>query len=412
MASVKTVKNAVARSIGWFVNSGVMTPYNGQGGVAERILVLNDAALLRDVENMFKSWTPEKGYYVIESRRADCNFQAALMFKLAESVFPYNGCAETSENLLDYLYFRSGLLNRLEKNYPYGGWFWSNTLRNDNKAWLDDNSWCVMIQLWFAAHSPEAEKRYGCRMWAETLLKSMADGFERSFMSYSDMSGFTERWQDPEKIWHGFTDLPHWGGLVSMALLSGVKNGFADSERYMELVRRWFQYFAAMLEKTNSSELCYGLMAASYAANLHPEEKAFRRIADSLAEKIIAKADPETLVLPSEHYEAPSGGRKADMIYTVNWELAALQAYSALTCESRHREAYEKLLAFVVSIQDKSRRRAFAGCWRGMYDMEAGTWGGGDRVEGGAGSIYSGWTNAPVCMTLMMHLAGKSLLDF
>ena len=39
-------------------------------------------------------------------------------------------------------------------------------------------------------------------------------------------------------------------------------------------------------------------------------------------------------------------------------------------------------------------------------------WGGGDTLEGGAGSIYTGWTNAPISIGIINELNGKSLLDY
>ena len=46
-----------------------------------------------------------------------------------------------------------------------------------------------------------------------------------------------------------------------------------------------------------------------------------------------------------------------------------------------------------------------------MFDMNQNSWGGGDRFEGGAGSIYTGWTNAPVSLAFLLHDSGKSLLE-
>jgi hypothetical protein len=44
-----------------------------------------------------------------------------------------------------------------------------------------------------------------------------------------------------------------------------------------------------------------------------------------------------------------------------------------------------------------------------MYDTRAGAWGGGDRWEGGQGSIYSGWTNAPISLAFLFDVTGESL---
>jgi hypothetical protein len=45
-----------------------------------------------------------------------------------------------------------------------------------------------------------------------------------------------------------------------------------------------------------------------------------------------------------------------------------------------------------------------------MYDLKARAWGGGDCYEGGANSIYTGWTNAPIAFTIAYELAGGSLI--
>ena len=44
-----------------------------------------------------------------------------------------------------------------------------------------------------------------------------------------------------------------------------------------------------------------------------------------------------------------------------------------------------------------------------MFDMESGTWSGGDCYEGGAGSIYTGWTNAPISIAIALSLLQESL---
>ena len=103
--------------------------------------------------------------------------------------------------------------------------------------------------------------------------------------------------------------------------------------------------------------------------------------------------------IPAEHYEAPTGEHLVDTIYTVNWALIGLQALSSV--DEKYISAYEKLKALIIRIQDNSPEVQFNGCWRGMFDMNQNSWGGGDRFEGGAGSIYTGWTNAPISLCLL-----------
>lgn len=44
-----------------------------------------------------------------------------------------------------------------------------------------------------------------------------------------------------------------------------------------------------------------------------------------------------------------------------------------------------------------------------MYDLRAGEWGGGDLFEGGQNSIYTGWTNAPIALGLLLAADRTSL---
>jgi len=52
------------------------------------------------------------------------------------------------------------------------------------------------------------------------------------------------------------------------------------------------------------------------------------------------------------------------------------------------------------------------GCWRGMYDMKMKKWGGGNCFEGGADSIYTGWTNAPIPWVVANSIQNTSLAEF
>ena len=70
-------KQAVDKNLQWFCSSGVMVPENGLWGVAERLAVKSGNAALDEILESFPAWTEKSDCYVIEQRRADCNFQAA-----------------------------------------------------------------------------------------------------------------------------------------------------------------------------------------------------------------------------------------------------------------------------------------------------------------------------------------------
>jgi len=112
---------------------------------------------------------------------------------------------------------------------------------------------------------------------------------------------------------------------------------------------------------------------------------------------------------PAEHGEAPAAPHLADLIYTENWAVLALQHLHAWSGETACARAAGRALRFLAELQDPSEDPRFKGCWRGMFDTQAGAWGGGDHFEGGANSIYSGWTNAPIAWAFLFNAGTGSL---
>ena len=129
-----------------------------------------------------------------------------------------------------------------------------------------------------------------------------------------------------------------------------------------------------------------------------------------LFQKLAGKMDPVSGNIPAEHYEAPCGSQLVDFIYTVNWALLAMQQFKFVSNNAEADAAYKKLLDLVLNLQDDSSDKRFAGCWRGMYDLEHRQWGGGSVIEGGADSIYSGWTNVPIALAIWCELTQQPLI--
>ena len=115
--------------------------------------------------------------------------------------------------------------------------------------------------------------------------------------------------------------------------------------------------------------------------------------------------------LPSEHFEAPNGPYLVDTIYTANWTLLGFVSLTGWLHAPEYLQARDRLARLLADIQDTSAHPAYCGCWRGLFDLEARTWGGGDCFEGGAGSIYTGWTNAPITIALLLVHHKLSICD-
>ena len=394
------MKNALKKNLNWFLNSGIMVPGSGIWGVAERIAVCDGNEALEEMHKSFPAWMQYDGYCVLEQRRADCNFQTAFLFLLAFEVFGEKRYYDIAVNLLDFLYFRSGLLNRFQKEYPAGSWNWSH-IKRESVVYFDDEAWCVFLQLEIAARHPELDRRYEMKSWGlvlgAELLRATETVMDRKFLNKDG------HWIDPEGKWLGRLDLPHWGALSCMALARAFREN--QDLDYARVVHYYYDYVRAHADAFIASEQAYALIGAC-AASRYLNDDFYPSLAERFARLLSGKMDSRGN-LPAEHDEAPTGRDLADTIYTLNWALLGMQAASALFPDFR--EPCRKLLELILRIQDTAPEKQFNGCWRGMYDLEKRQWGGGNRFEGGAGSIYSGWTNAPIASALALELLQRNL---
>ena len=382
----------------WFLASGVLSRSpDGAWGVAERMLLSSRNEALEKTLESFPAWTQVPEGYVIEQRRADCNFQCAWYFLQLSRLFEPERNRAVAENLLGFLYCRSGLLSRhkIDEPYPAGCWNWSH-IRWTPSVFYDDNAWCVILALALAKELPELDARYQMTFYALEGARALYGAFAANFPD-----------EDPAFApkWSGDLKMPHWGGLAAAALVFAAQ-GVPPEEAagWHALASRYFAYIYKVLGKWDASELCYALLALTFCEN-HPDFcQSLLPLANDIAGCLMARMDADGL-LPAEHDEAPAGTRLADLIYTMNFAAFAFSRLTDFTHNTLHCNILDKIISFLLEIQDNSASPRLKGCWRGMYDADARQWGGGDRFEGGASSIYTGWTNAPIGWTLAREAA-------
>lgn len=390
------VKKAIEKNIHWFISSGVMKPADGTWGIAERVVTCDNKAL-ETVINAFPYYTKHQGTYILEHRRPDCNFETAWLFASASSALDKPELNTVAENILEYLFNRSGLLNKSYKDLPPGAWEWStNNLKN--QFYFDDNGWNCLISLLLANRFPELDKRFQLKQRALVLADTLDRALNEQFFKQSGRTVIV-----------GKPELPHWGSLACMAI--AVASSISDNAQWKDTVVRYHRYLETRQNLLNASEQAYLMIGGSIAAKAL-NDKYIQMVVERSAEILLSKADPVTGNIASEHYEIPNGIHLADLIYTVNWAYMGFQLTAALTGKESYCSAFQKLTDMLIAIQDNNKNPLLNGCWRGLYDFNEKNWGGGDLHEGGSGSIYTGWTNAPISICMAHLLSGDSMLDY
>lgn len=394
------LRQSLLKTADWFRNSGIMDPNDGTWGVAERILLTDGNSAVEQVYRSFPAWSEFDGYSIIEQRWADCNLETAFMYLLMADALGNSDYRILAENLLKYLFNRSGLLVRSPspQHDLRGAWNWSH-IKHGSYLWLDDNSWMCALQLMIARQEPELDTKFGLTEWALKLAYLLEEGFKKQFpLPYA-----------PEFIWSGKVNMPHWGSLVVMALARAYQ---AKPEKgFREVADIYHKFLLADHEHLSSSECAYAAIGAAMAHYVYRDRLSLET-AELFSAKLLEKMDPRSGNIPAEHIEAPAGPSLVDTIYTINWALPALQCMADLTGRIEYVQSVRKIQALLLQIQDNTPARHLYGCWRGMYDLKAKNWGGGDRYEGGANSIYSGWTNAPIAWTMAFSIKRNSLIQY
>lgn len=390
-------KENIRKLCDWFINSGVMDPSDGSWGVAERIVLTENNPSTEKIYQHFPAWTPYASYSIIEQRRADCNFQTALFLSIAADILQDAKLDDIAQKILAFLYYRSGLLSRNITDEWCGCWFWSHVKR---VRWLDDNGWICAIQIWLSEMYPDLERKYEMRNWALKLANTLDSAFN---------SHFGKDQFSPIEPWCGVWKLPHWGSLVCMALT--VAYSRQPCHKYQKIVLKYHRYLLENKNLFNTSELAYLLIGATFAATIFKNE-IYYELSSFATDKLVNSIDEDYGNIPSQHDEAPIGNHLVDTIYTVNWAVLGLQNYKTLTGVTKYDPVLNKMIERLCEIQDNSSYPHLKGCWRGMFDLESNSWGGGDSYEGGANSIYTGWTNAPIGLALCFQKIDSSLLGF
>ncbi|HCE43271.1 MAG TPA: hypothetical protein DET40_06965 [Lentisphaeria bacterium] len=393
------LEKSLRLNIKWFEKSGVMDPPDGSWGVGERVLLTEGNEALEKTYEAFPAYTRHGDYSISEHRRPDCCFETALMYLLASEALGERKYYDTAENILTYLYCRSGMRNTASEPHPKGVWRWSNA-RWLTEIYFDDNAWNCVIPMIIAKLAPDLGVKFDMVNTSLQVASAMEEAFSCQFPEIEVKDG--------RYVWLGDLKSPHWGSLACMAFAFAFRE--TGEDKYSKAILKYNDYLDANKDSFTTSEHAYIVIGQSIAAAFL-KNRVIEATAMESADRLLSKQDMRTGNIPSEWgKEAPVGEHLVDTIYTQNWVLLGLHTLCALSQDGKYRASFDKATGLLLKIQDRSPEKHLRGCWRGMYDLKTKSWGGGDRFEGGANSIYSGWTNAPISIVAAFELLGKSLI--
>ncbi len=407
------LETAVKKNIDWFLHSGIMRPNDGFWGVAERIADVGSNEAKEKIDDFFPYQSPlGTGTVALEHRRADCAVETALMFDLAGEYFGSEHYRAVAENLVGFLLDRSGMRETDPASKVWNLWRWTmQRFPAGNKVWTDDNAWIAIGLLILGKRGHKGAIEPGLAT-ADALHGQM-----QAYFGFIEKSGRDAKFEGTAM--DGVQPNPHWLGLVALALaladhIRGTRSYHAAMGEYFATVLdgppAWDTDSQCKIGGWSVSEYAYLALAAPVVATVY-DDGIIMQVAEEAARILLENQRPDGHFI-SNHFEAPESDHFADLIYTQNWAtLGLLHMAELLPDKPEYRVAFEKSARLLIKIQDSEENPVFKGCWRGMYDCQAGNWGGGNRFEGGHGSIYSGWANAPISTAFLLELTGSTLLS-
>lgn len=288
-------------------------------GVAERLVTTVGNAAMDKIRHTFPAISEHNGYVIVEQRRSDCNFEAALLFALHGHCHHDSSSETTAKNLLDFLFFRSGLLNRTDESSVIGAWNWSHNQRRYG-LWFDDDGWVAAMELVLARLFPHLDERYQLRKWGRLQALDLLKAFQRTFTTAEPPR---EKYTDPKAVYQGQLELPHWAVPTLCALVMLASEPDTDQETRKQIdaqLDAYLQFAFSRMDTFNGSELGYltilGALLNWNGDAPHPHRRLLEEAVHRIQDRI--DANPEYGIPPAEHFEAPTGPEKADLIYTLN----------------------------------------------------------------------------------------------
>ena len=420
------VRRAIQRGIDWHTKARMLCAPEGKDEQA------GDGSL--GVREGIRSRIAYDGSQPVNhGLRSDCNGETALAFALRWRLDDDRRSRQVAGNLLDWLYFKSGLLHNDPAKADFGLLAWTHT----SPSLYGDNDIKAILSCMGTAALLETDR------WDEVLLRDIVGNFRTA-----GIHGFRGSCLNDDRLlklgwqhyWRARTIhyAPHYEAWIWASYLWLYdKTGHPPLlERTRHGIRMMMAAYPDRWRWTNGIQQERGRMLLTLAwlvrVDDRPEHRAWlKRMADDMQKcQVACGAIREELGEIARGQYRPTqsnaeygtreaslihenGDPVADMLYTCNFAFLGLHEAYAATGEKQYRQMADRLAEFLVRIQARSDAHPeLDGGWFRAFDFRHWDyWGSNADAGWGAWSIEVGWTQAWIPTVLVMRELNLNLWD-
>ncbi len=366
--------------------------------------------------------------------RSDSNGESSLAFALRWKMDGDERSKMIAANLLDWLYFNSGLFQNNPVIPNYGLLFWAP---GNAQALYQDNDIKAILGCMGTAGILETDR------WDDVLVKNILGNYRTT-----GVNGFRgHRLENPDLLREGWQNYwnkktidmqPHYEAWTWSSYL-----WLYDKTHWTPLLERTRKTITTMMDAypdgwrwTNGIQQERGRMLLPLAWLIRVDDKPEYRAWLKMLADDIEKCQDESGAIREElgspnkgdyvpplsnaaygTNEAPliqeNGDQVSDLLYTCNFTFLGLHEAYAATGDEQYKRMADKLAEFLIRIQVRSEKHSeLDGGWMRAFDFRQWEYFGSNADSGwGAWSIETGWTQAWIPTVLAMRETSLNLWD-
>ena len=371
--------------------------------------------------------------------RADCNAESAMVLALDGAINHDRESARIAGNLLDFVYFKSGICGGPRAD-PQDGAFGLIGWGDISPAWLvanygDDDARTMMATIAAAASAKNSK-------WNDPLAKALIANFRTT-----GKLGFrSDRVDIPALTQHGWKHFydaetvnysPHfecylWACNLWAYRATGYRPFFDRTTNAISMIMKVYPTGWRWGDNTERARM---LVCLSWLIRLDDTAE-HREWLMRVAEDLLKRQQPNGAIhewlggTGGGHYQIPqsneaygtgetpliqqNGDPASDQLYNTGFALLGLHEAVAATHDPKLKMAEDKLAEFLCRIQTRSTKLPYLNGWwfRAFDDRRWEFWASSADVGWGAWSLEAGWAQSWTASTLALRHMKTSFWDF